>query len=472
MTGYAARMMPGRKRGRAQERFPIPVAAPCAESRTERSQMRIGTHPAASRFAPIGTFSQAPGLRQSPEPHDHATRNWALVHWLSSAHWLLRFVTHRLGFRPEGSTTKLTESSRSNDHEARLRGFSTPTALVRNVSSVTASKLRCATMGCEEGPSTGFRLVTESEFLPPDSARPQLKFAVSSALLFSWLSLTGLGFGQVSLLDESQSALYRGNPTVAAEFATEYIRTNPEAAAGFVHLAQAKLAQGDYDGAYRELRKALDQEPENLDALYHLAKLSLILSQVEYGRLFRIAPDSYRVHQLLAETHLARGEYAEAEREYRTALKANPKSVTVLCALGDLERICLVRQGQETAIAAKRAMDYYRQALTIDPTSYNAHYGLAVCYLRQPDYIRDAEEHFRQAINAEPASAVARLGLGEVLVASERWDAAVQQLERATELEPTLREAHFLLGRAYRSLGLRDKATRALEAGLIRVRLA
>ena len=102
--------------------------------------------------------------------------------------------------------------------------------------------------------------------------------------------------------------------------------------------------------------------------------------------------------------------------------------------------------------------------MTIDPTSYNAHYGLAVCYLRQPDYIRDAEEHFRQAIDAEPASAVARLGLGEVLVASERWDAAVQQLERATELEPTLREAHFLLGRAYRSLGLRDKATRALEA--------
>ena len=123
-----------------------------------------------------------------------------------------------------------------------------------------------------------------------------------------------------------------------------------------------------------------------------------------------------------------------------------------------------MRQDQETAIAAERTVDYYRQALAIDPTSFNAHYGLALCYLRRPDHLRDAEEHSRGAIDAEPASAVARLGLGEVLVASERWDAAVQQLERATQLEPTLREAHFLLGRAYRGLGLRDNATRALEA--------
>ena len=312
---------------------------------------------------------------------------------------------------------------------------------------------------------TRFRQVGESEFLPPVSVWTQLRLMVSSTLLFAWFSIAGLGFGQVSSpLDESQSALYRGNPSLAAELATEYVRANPEAAAGFVHLAQARLAQGDYDGAYRELRTALDREPENLDALYHLAKLSLILSQVEYGRLFRIAPDSYRVHQLLAETHLARGEYAEAEREYRTALKANPKSVTVLCALGDLERIRLVRQDQETAIAAERAVDYYRQALAIDPTSFNAHYGLALCYLRQPDHLRDAEHNFRRAIDVEPASAVARLGLGEVLVAGERWDAAVQQLERATQLEPTLREAYFLLGRAYRGLGLRENATRALEA--------
>ena len=359
----------------------------------------------------------------------------------------------------------LTEGWRAIHHEARPRGCSTPNALARNVPSLTARNLPQTAPECGGGPLTRFRQVAESEFLPPVSARTHLRLTVSSTLLFAWLSITGLGFGQVSSpLDESQSALYRGNPALAAELATDYVRANPEAAAGFVHLAQAKLAQGDFDGAYRELRTAIDREPENLDALYHLAKLSLILSQVEYGRLFRIAPASYRVHQLLAETHLARGEYAEAEQEYRTALKANPKSVTVLCALGDLERIRLVRQGQEAAIAANRAVDYYRQALAIDPTSFNAHYGLALCYLRQPDHLRDAEEHFRRAIDAEPASAVARLGLGEVLVASERWDAAVQQLERATELEPTLREAHFLLGRAYRGLGLRDNATRALEA--------
>jgi tetratricopeptide (TPR) repeat protein len=48
-----------------------------------------------------------------------------------------------------------------------------------------------------------------------------------------------------------------------------------------------------------------------------------------------MAPDSYSVHQVLAESYLAQENRAKAEKEYRAALQANPPSVEIL---GDLNR--------------------------------------------------------------------------------------------------------------------------------------
>ena len=294
------------------------------------------------------------------------------------------------------------------------------------------------------------------------------------------LLLTGCWFaaaitGQDSpKLSASEKALYRGEPAKAAEFAEKYIREHPQEAAGHVQLAQAKLAQGDYGAAYRELREGLRIDPESVDALYHLTKLSLILSQVEYQKLFAMAPDSYRVHQLMAEANLAQRKYVEAEEEYRKALRANPESVTVLNALGDLRRTRSELSEPKEAPAGRfrEAALYYQRALKVDPLSYDAHYGLAVCRLELADLVhlklqgnetKQAEQHFRQAVSADPRSAVARLGLGRALLAAGRSAAAVTELARAAELEPRLRQAYYLLGRAYQRLGRREEAKEALE---------
>lgn len=275
-------------------------------------------------------------------------------------------------------------------------------------------------------------------------------------------------------ISASEKALYRGEPARAAEFAEKYIREHPQEAAGHVQLAQAKLAQGDYGAAYRELREGLRIDPESVDALYHLTKLSLILSQVEYQKLFAMAPDSHRVHQLMAEANLAQRKYVEAAQEYRKALQANPESVVVLNALGDLRRTRSELSEPKEALAGRfrEAALYYQRALKVDPLSYDAHYGLAVCRLELADLVhpklqgnemKQAERHFRQAVSADSRSAVARLGLGRALLAAGRSEAAVKELMRAAELEPRLRQAYFLLGRAYQRLGRREEAKEAFE---------
>ncbi len=131
---------------------------------------------------------------------------------------------------------------------------------------------------------------------------------------------------------------YSGQPAIARSIALKYLEAHPQDSSALILLARAEIAQGQYQPAYKALRKAWELDPSNLDVLYYLERLCAILSQGEFQRLLETPPDSYRAHQLLAESYLARHDKENPERDYQAALKANPQSVDVLDALGDLRR--------------------------------------------------------------------------------------------------------------------------------------
>ncbi len=266
-------------------------------------------------------------------------------------------------------------------------------------------------------------------------------------------------------LAESQRVLYAGDPIKAARLAEDYLGAHPKSAAGRVALAQAKMAVGDFDTAYRQLSEAVRIEPGNVDALYHLGKLCTILAQREHEQLFKMAPDHYRVHQLMAESYAAQQNIPQAEEAYQRALEANPRSVAILNALGDLKRREL--GAAENALDAPsssrydEAITYYSQAAKLDPANYDSHYGLGVCYLNSGKATQ-AIDHFRKAVRADPQSAVAHLGMGRAMMTAERPADAVEELNAAVRLEPRMRQGFFLLGRAYQMLGKTDLAREAL----------
>jgi tetratricopeptide (TPR) repeat protein len=267
-------------------------------------------------------------------------------------------------------------------------------------------------------------------------------------------------------LAESLRLLYGGDPMQAAALAEQYLKAHPDSAAGRVSLAQAKMAVGDFETAYAQLREAIRANPKHVEALYHFSKLCAILAQLEHQQLFSMAPEHYRVHQLMAESYLAQGDVAKAEQTYQAALKANPKSVTVLNALGDLKRFELGGAAEASLDpAAKSRFDeaaaYYSRALKLDPGSYEAHYGLGVSYLSS-NKTAAATEHFRKAVRADPRSALAHLALGRALLTGEKSAEAVEELKMAVRLEPKLRQGFFLLGRAYQKLGKMDLAKQAM----------
>ena len=126
------------------------------------------------------------------------------------------------------------------------------------------------------------------------------------ALRVSWLLALAVmicleAHGQTPALTECTQTFYRGDYARAAELAEKHLRQHPGDAPVRMVLARADLAQGKFQRAFEGLQKVLASDPKNIDALYYLSILARELSHREYERLFSLAPDSDRVHQLLGE---------------------------------------------------------------------------------------------------------------------------------------------------------------------------
>ncbi len=254
-------------------------------------------------------------------------------------------------------------------------------------------------------------------------------------------------------LAEGTRALYRGEFEAAAQQAEGFLKLHPRAVAAQILLARAHIAQGRATDAYQELLIATQWDPKNTDALYYLGRVCLILSQQEYHQLFTMAPDSFRVHQILAEAYAARQDRAKAEEEYKAALKANPRAVEILDALGGLKR---------SSYQFDEAAKYYSRALEVSPRDYEAAYGLGACALFQ-NQAQQALGYLRRALEIDPRSAPARLALGDALLRTGEAAAAIRELKTAVSLEPAMRQAYTLLVRAYRQVGQPQAAEAALR---------
>jgi tetratricopeptide (TPR) repeat protein len=286
------------------------------------------------------------------------------------------------------------------------------------------------------------------------SATPSSSSLLRSFCLFVLVGAAGIQtYGQSGVLTESTKALYRGDYTQAEALAEKHLRAQPKDAPVRLILARAELAQGKFQQAFEGLQTVLASDPKNIDALYYMSLTARELSRREYERLFSIAPDSDRVHQLLGEASLAAENKGEAEEEFQKALKANPHSIEVSTELAELKR---------SQSKFDEAIVYYTQAEQIGPLNYEIAYGLGACYTYKQEYPR-AIEWLRKAAALAPDSAAGRFALGNALFQNGDTEAAIPELNESLRLEPRMKQAYFLLGRAYSKLGRLDQAKAAVK---------
>lgn len=148
-------------------------------------------------------------------------------------------------------------------------------------------------------------------------------------------------------------------------------------------------------------------------------------------------------HLSMATSCVKAGQLDAARQHLETALRLAPTHSDLHYRLGSLARI--QRQTDE----AKRLL--YR-AIELDARHLQALIELGSIHAVEKDF-KKAEGHFRNAVAISPGSGLAKLCLGETLLAQGRADEAAPYLEQGAALDTRLHTADHFLG------------TRAMQAG-------
>ena len=138
------------------------------------------------------------------------------------------------------------------------------------------------------------------------------------------------------------------------------------------------------------------------------------------------------------------GEYDEAMAAGHRALELDNRNATVYNTLGILHGT-LARQQPGREELRDRAIDYFREALRINPRHVSARINLAG-ELRARGQTNEAEKLYRAALRVQPDLAEGHFNLGNLLVDLEDYEEALRCYRQAIEARGDYVEAHFNMG--------------------------
>jgi tetratricopeptide (TPR) repeat protein len=176
-----------------------------------------------------------------------------------------------------------------------------------------------------------------------------------------------------------------------------------------LRLAKAQYAMQQYEPAARSFEQIPDNAKDSAEASYWLERSYQALGADAFARVEESFPDSWRTHQLRAESAALRGNVDDAVKEYRTALALHSNEPELYASLGEL-------------------------------------------YLEHHNYSAATSE-LEKALALDESNAHTLYLLGRVYVETKDNEKAVPYLERALRFQPDLAEANSLLGTAYLRLG-------------------
>lgn len=224
-----------------------------------------------------------------------------------------------------------------------------------------------------------------------------------------------------------------------------------------LELIELHAASGQLAGALSVATKLEELAPENPQILFATHHLSRQLMYQSLLSMMVAAPDSAEMHMIMAGELGRQGDHANAIAQYREAIRLNPRLPGVHSELGEM-----LRTSPNPELSAQ-AEDEFRTAVKMNPYDAMSWRQLGSIAAGRSDF-ETAEEHYRKALALQPQDADAKTGLAIVLISLSRTDEALSLLESAVKDDPTNIVAHFRLSGLYRRAGRTEDAQREMEA--------
>jgi tetratricopeptide (TPR) repeat protein len=255
----------------------------------------------------------------------------------------------------------------------------------------------------------------------------------------------------------------------------------------------ANYRKGDYLKAAASFKKALEEAPEdneaiqllglsyylagrpadaiaplekvqtwypsaNVDAAYilgicYLQTKDYANARKAFARMFAVPADSAAGY-LVTSRMLLRQDFTPVAEEYaKKAAELDPKMPRVHLLLGELY---LYKS------RLPEAVEQFQKELELNPGDAAVYYKLADAFSRQQKY-EDAEKLLQRSIWLDATSTGPYILMGKVLEKKGETALAVRALQRAIAMDSNNPIPHHLLGLAYRELGQTEDAERELK---------
>jgi tetratricopeptide (TPR) repeat protein len=240
-------------------------------------------------------------------------------------------------------------------------------------------------------------------------------------------------------------------------------------AKSFPHLQDPKLqiragmALAELDYQWRDLEKASavlavlqKLDPANVDVLYVIYRVHTDLATQARDNLALIAPNSARMHQVLAQHLFTEGDAKGAVAQYREAVRIDPHLPGAHFELGEAILKDSMSEGSQ-----QNAQKEFETALAINPSDAKAEAQLGALFSLHGD-VAAALSHYQRAAELSPDDPEAQVGLGKVLMSTGEPEKALQHLLAAVRIDPTNAQAHYRLAQLYRQLARASDAEREM----------
>jgi len=153
-----------------------------------------------------------------------------------------------------------------------------------------------------------------------------------------------------------------------------------------------------------------------------------------------------------AEELVKKGKFAEAEAQYREAIRLKEDYGEAYTGLG----ILMMQEGRY-----EEADSFLAKAIYYNPSNPSAHYNKAVL-MNKMDRNKEAEEEFKAALKLRPDYPEAHVGYGALLYKQGLNETAELEFKEAIRLDPDCAEGHLYLGAVYDLTWRRDEAIREI----------
>lgn len=295
------------------------------------------------------------------------------------------------------------------------------------------------------------------------------------------LNLLGALRAQQGRLDEAETLFARA------------VRSDPAFAGPHMNLAYLYVLKGEPEKTISELKEVLRLEPDNADAAEKLARLLFSQHHVDEGIAFVEAEKTRHpltpLYALLGDAYASKGDWGNAETNYRLALDRDAGNVTALLGMAqvstrsdDPEAVAQYLGRARDIVSGSPALLYRFALVAVEagfyddagpalvevvkqrPEDASAHMLLGIAWVKTRD-LADAEGAFRRVLALEPQNGEARLYLGYVLLKLKKFPEAQDLLEKCAAANADAPEALYYLGLL--ALGQKDEKRAAELLGRV-----